>query len=124
VLHGDFDGGEAHLGADEVLELFPVDFAEALEAGDFGPAQGGNGGIALGLGVAVAGFLLVAHAEEGGFEDVEVAGQHDRLEEAQEKGSSRLRMCRPSTSASVAMMIFWKRRPARESSMLSARMRL
>ena len=90
VFVGDFDGGEAHVGADEVLEFVLVDFAEALEAGDFGAAQGRDGGVAFFFGIAVAGFLLVAHAEEGGFEDEEMAGEDDGFEEAQEEGEEKV----------------------------------
>ncbi len=57
---------QPHLGADEGLEFAGGDLAEAFEPGGLGAAQGFLGGVALGLGVAVAGFLLVADAEERG----------------------------------------------------------
>ena len=83
----DFDGGEAHVGADELFEFVGGDFAEAFEAGDFGGfAEFVLGGGFFFFGVAVDGFFFGADAEEGGFEDEDVATEDEGFEEAEEEG--------------------------------------
>ena len=70
-----------------MLELVGRDLSEAFEAGDLGVlAQAADGGGALLLAVAVEGLLLVAHAEEGRLEDVEVLLLDQVGEELKEEG--------------------------------------
>jgi hypothetical protein len=85
-----------------------TDFAEALEARDLGlAAQLLHGRVALGLAVAVARLLLVAHPEQRGLQHEEVAVVDELARrKRRKKVMSRLRMCSPSTSASVARMTF------------------
>src|SRR3954465_3391563 len=65
----DVDLDQADVVADELAELLRADLAQSLEAGDLGVLQLLHRGVALGLGVAVLGGLLVAHAEQRGLED-------------------------------------------------------
>ena len=86
VVVGDVDGGEADGVGDEAFEFAGGDFAEAFETGDFGGgAEFFDGGFAFVVGVAVEGFFFVADAEEGGFEDEEVAVFHNFFVEAEEE---------------------------------------
>ena len=68
------DGLKPHVGADEAAELVGGDFAQAFEAGDLGLlAAFLFGGDALLIGVTIVGLFLVAHAEQGGLQDIDMA---------------------------------------------------
>ena len=86
VLVVEEDGVEAHVGADESFELVGRDFAEAFESGDFGARGGVDGLDAFFVGVAVFGFLLVAHTEEGCLENIYVTGTDEFGVESKEEG--------------------------------------
>ncbi len=58
---------------------------EPFEPRHFGAAQIFQGRVPLAFGIAVYGFLRVAHAEQRRFEDVHESLVHDRFEEAEEK---------------------------------------
>ena len=77
---------QAHVLADELLELRRGDLAETFESRDLHPrAALLDGAHALLFGVAVVGHLLVAHAEERRLEDIEVARADHVGEELQEE---------------------------------------
>ncbi len=74
-----------------MLEFAWGDFAQALEAGDLAVfAQPGRRGVALGLAVAINGLLLVAHAKQRRFQNVEMAVMHQLIEEAEEIGDQQI----------------------------------
>src|SRR5690606_9551965 len=78
---------QADVVADEVFEFAGTDFAEALEAGDLGVlAELVQGGLFLGLAVAVEGLLLGAHAEERRLQNVDMAVGYELGEKLQEEG--------------------------------------
>lgn len=83
----DDDGVEADVFTDEVTEFVGGDFTESFEAGDFGfGAAFLDSGEAFFFAVAITGELFIAHAEEGGLENVEVALPNEFGEELEEEG--------------------------------------
>ena len=66
-------GVEAHIFADEGLELVGRDLAETFESGNLGVGDGLEGVDAFLIGIAVSGFLFVAHAEQGGLQNIDMA---------------------------------------------------
>ena len=65
---------EAHVFADEVLELFRTYLAETFESGDFGRGRAIYGSNTLVVGIAICRFLLVPHSEQRRLKNVYVAG--------------------------------------------------
>ena len=81
------DGLKAHVGTDEATELVGGDFAQAFEAGDLGLlAAFLLGSDALLVSVTIVGLLFVAHTEERGLQDVDMAVAHQVGIELEEKG--------------------------------------
>ena len=81
------DGVEADVLADEVTEFVGRDFTESFEAGNFGlGAAFLDRGQAFCFAVAIAGDFLVANAEEGGLENMEVSLSNELGEELEEEG--------------------------------------
>ena len=76
-----------HVGADETTELVGGDFAQAFESGDLGLlAAFLLGGDAFLVAIAVVGLFLVAHAEQRGLQDIDMAVAHQVGVELEEKG--------------------------------------
>ena len=85
---GNDHGVKANVLTDEVAEFVRGDFAESFETGDLGfGATFLNRGETFFFAVAIASDLFVAHAEEGGLEDVEVALPDELGEELEEEGN-------------------------------------
>ena len=107
VVLGDAHAVETHVVADELLELVGRNLAETFETRDLGiDAAAVEGFQTLLLGITIVGLLLVADAEQGRLQDVEVPRRMTSGKNWRKKVVISRRMCMPSTSASVAMTTF------------------
>ena len=80
------DRFKAHVGPDEASEFVGGDFAQAFEAGDLSLfAAFLLGGDAFLVAIAVVGLLLVANAEQGRLQDVDMSVAHQIRIELQEE---------------------------------------
>ena len=81
------DGFKPHVGADETSELVGRNLAQTFEAGNLGLlAAFLLGGDALLVAVAIISLFLVAHTEQGGLQDIDVAVAHQVGVELEEEG--------------------------------------
>src|ERR1019366_7903402 len=91
VLRGVFHLAQAHLLADELLELRWVNLAQALEARNLAAlAQLRSCRVTLGLGITVNRLLLVARAKQRRLQDEQVTVVHELVEEAEEIGDEEI----------------------------------
>ena len=96
MFRGIFHLAQAHLLANELLELRRVDFAQALEPRDLAAlAQLPRRRVALGFGIAVNRLLLVPRPEQRRLQHEQVAVVHELVEETEEVGDEEIADMQP-----------------------------